>query len=581
MIFSYEPDVAFLDRVEEIVKSIKLSNISFDALGIRKLKDFSLHISDRITLIAGHNAIGKSTILGIIANNSGVRSAENKSYFDTAYQSKFEELFYLDESEILPQGNRGHAILNYRIEATTEDDIPYCTNHIKKCNIGKNTSTTIRPRLIPRSEDKEHSTELGIGGDGKMPIPTLYLGMSRMTPIGEFEDTCITKKIIKNIDEQDKKFIFEIFNKIISINKTDDIKIIGHDFQGSKKRSKIPEMNFNSLSISLGQDSVSAIVTALASFNKLKRDLGINYIGGILIIDEIESGLHPKAQMNLIAILKKVAKDLNLQIIATTHSLTIIKSTLKDQMDQSKYDESKDSVIYLQDTRFPQPMSHPTYEKIKNDMLLSIDEIEELQPLKVYFEDNEALYFFEKILKYLELDEQPLNFGRKLKLISASLGCDTLLKLTKADDYFSSVIIILDNDVLSKSTYRETIDLSKNMLALPSDLKFTPSTQAYERNPENILYMFLLDKFDNYQAYQEYWRNCKYTTDYVQENILSLASSDFPNNEAMKKWFNKNLHHFDKMNLVEDWCFANNSYVQKFINEFYESIKLVLQNKVP
>lgn len=551
---------------------IKLSKVSFDELGIRKLKNFSIPITERITLIAGHNAIGKSTILGIIANSSGIKSADFKSYFEKTYQSKFEELFYLDESEILPSGQRGHAILTYHIELQNQEGFDFCAIHKKKCNVSKNTtSSTIRPRLIPRSEDRAQSEEIGIGaGDGKIPLPTIYLGMSRMTPIGEFEDDDISKKILKNMDEEDKIFIHEVFNKIIRINNKVNPEVIDHDFKGSKKRSKVPGMDFNTLSISLGQDSVSAIVTALASFNKLKRELKESYLGGILIIDEIESGLHPKAQMNLIQVLKKQGRDLKLQIMATTHSLTMIKSVLKDQEDQSKFEAPKDSVIYLQDTRMPRPMPFPTYEKIKNDMLLEIEEVQELPSQKIYFEDKEACYFFEKIMHYLNLKDELLEFGRSLKLTTASLGCDVLIKLNKADDYFKKVFIILDNDIVTKSTYLEYVNSQKNMLALPGDKSFTSSTPAYLRNPENIIYSYLKDKLDNYNNNLDFWRNCRYTTDYVEQNIINLNINDMSNNEIMKKWFNTNTLHFDNMEIIESWCAENDSSVQTFKQEFFE-----------
>jgi AAA15 family ATPase/GTPase len=554
------------------MKYIKLSNVSFDELGIRKLKKFSIPITERITLIAGHNAIGKSTILGIIANSSGIKSADYKSYFEKTYQSKFEELFYLDESEILPSGQRGHAILTYHIELQNQEGFDFCAIHKKKCNVSKNTtSSTIRPRLIPRSEDRHQSEEIGIGaGDGKIPLPTIYLGMSRMTPIGEFEDDDISKKILKNMDEEDKVFIHEVFNKIIRINNKTNPEVVDHDFKGSKKRSKVPGMDFNTLSISLGQDSVSAIVTALASFNKLKRELQESYIGGILIIDEIESGLHPKAQMNLIQVLKKQGRDLKLQIMATTHSLTMIKSVLKDQEDQSKFEAPKDSVIYLQDTRMPRPMPLPTYEKIKNDMLLNIEEVQELPSQKIYFEDKEACFFFEKIMNYLNLKDELLEFGRSLKLTTASLGCDVLIKLNKADDYFKNVVIILDNDIVTKSTYLEYVNSQKNMLALPGDKSFTSSTSAYLRNPENIIYSYLRHKLDNYADNLDFWRQCRYTTDYVEQNIINLNISDMSNNEIMKKWFNTNTTHFDSMEIIENWCAENDSSVQKFKQEFFE-----------
>lgn len=554
------------------MKYIKLSEVKFDNLGIRKLKNFRIPITERITLIAGHNAIGKSTILGIIANSSGIKSADYKSFFEKAYQSKFEELFYLDQSEIQPAGQRGHAFLTYHMELTNDEDEPYCAIHKKKCNISKNTTpSVIRPRIIPRSEDKSHSEEIGIGaGDGKIPLPTLYLGMSRMTPIGEFEDADISKKILRSMDAIDKKFIYETFNKIIRINSNFENEVVDHDFRGSKKRSKVPSMDFNTLSISLGQDSISAIVTALASFNKLKRELNEQYIGGVLIIDEIESGLHPKAQMNLIDVLKKKGRDLNLQIIATTHSLTIIKSVLRDQEEQSKFEAPKDSVIYLQDTRMPGPMPNPTYEKIKNDMLLTVEEVQELPTIKIYFEDKEACNFFKKIIKYLNLQDDLIEFGRKLQPTSASLGCDVLLKLNKADDYFKNVIIIFDNDVLTKSTYSEYIQNQTNMLTLPSDKNFTPSTPAYLRNPENIIYSFILDKLTNYAENSIFWDECPYTSDYVEHNILTMSPNDLPNNEVMKKWFNTNTLHFDNMKIIESWCSENDSAIQSFKDEFFE-----------
>ncbi|EPG7693233.1 AAA family ATPase, partial [Acinetobacter baumannii] len=49
---------------------MKLKRIVFDEQGFRSLKKIDLDIAPRITVIAGHNGIGKSTILGLIANCS-------------------------------------------------------------------------------------------------------------------------------------------------------------------------------------------------------------------------------------------------------------------------------------------------------------------------------------------------------------------------------------------------------------------------------------------------------------------------------------------------------------------------------
>jgi ABC-type multidrug transport system ATPase subunit len=96
--------------------------------------------------------------------------------------------------------------------------------------------------------------------------------------------------------------------------------------------------------------------------------LGGEYIGGLLVIDEIEAGLHPRAQIKLMNLLKSQANSLDLQIVLTSHSLTVIKYIfdLKDPLNIS----GLDSVVYLTDTRLPRLMKDPTYTKIKYDMLL-------------------------------------------------------------------------------------------------------------------------------------------------------------------------------------------------------------------
>ncbi|MGU5619867.1 AAA family ATPase, partial [Acinetobacter baumannii] len=81
------------------------------------------------------------------------------------------------------------------------------------------------------------------------------------------------------------------------------------------------------------------------SFQKLKEEY-VDYHGGILLIDEIDAGLFPAAQVELIKILESFAKRLNLQIIFTTHSPIVIQNIFE----KSKYDKSNNKTIYLTDT---------------------------------------------------------------------------------------------------------------------------------------------------------------------------------------------------------------------------------------
>ncbi|KAA8788083.1 ATP-binding protein, partial [Lactobacillus crispatus] len=78
------------------------------------------------------------------------------------------------------------------------------------------------------------------------------------------------------------------------------------------------------------------IIEAVLSFEMLKKQLGKSYIGGILAIDEIDATLHPAAQNRLIDWLLKKSKELKLQIVFTTHSLTLLEHLSHIQKNHSE-----------------------------------------------------------------------------------------------------------------------------------------------------------------------------------------------------------------------------------------------------
>ena len=84
------------------------------------------------------------------------------------------------------------------------------------------------------------------------------------------------------------------------------------------------------------------------------------------------------------------------------------------------------------------------------------------------------------------------------------------------------------------------------------------------------MYSYINDKLINYSQNLDFWANCQYSSDYVEQNILHLKPSDMSNNEVMKKWFNTHTLHFDNMGIIEKWCSENDSSVQKFKQEFFE-----------
>lgn len=605
---------------------MKLKKISFDEKGFRKLKNIEIPIAPYITAIAGHNGIGKSTILGLIANCSGLSKGE-KSFFGKVFQSNFQEAFHLDYFQDYD---------NYHINGTKKADTPKVTvqyhvetnqdgsfielnkicavsiqkhaikerlykNHMIKVpedkHIDPNHSLDLedfdnnslssssepliniwRLRIIPRTQQLPNTPEIEVldeklKGAGKMPIPTLYLGMSRMTPIGEFDAELIDKKTIRKMNGEDKNFIVNSFKDVLYFDESDN-EITAHSFSSSKKSSYLPSFPYHSFTVSLGQDSLSSIVTALASFNYLKRTSPQTYSGGILVIDEVDAGLHPRAQEKLINLLHTQARKLNLQIILTTHSLTVIKTILSKNEHPG---EKVNDVVYLQDSNFPRIMENPTYTKIKNDMLVLAPLEDKPETIKLYFEDDEALFFFKQILKYKNIIHDKDYFGKELELISLSVGCNILLDLHKGDSYFQSVILIPDNDVFSSESNRKTIEENPNICPLPNDSTFTDNTRHTERNPEMILYRFLQRKLEGHN--DNFWKQMPgaYTSDYVRDRVMTLTSNS--NRDENKKWFQDNVNFIEKSGIIEKWCGENEKQVDMFLERIVEAVNIVSCSK--
>lgn len=627
---------------------MKLKRIEFGEDKFRKLGDLSIEIAPRITVIAGHNGIGKSTILGLIANCSGM-SKDDKNLFNTLFQSNFQEAFFLDyhrdffnyqnSSKPIPkvileyEDDAGSLITkscavstqkisvksssykSHMVKVPTEkvsinspglfNDDSNKTGDIDNDMKEKDDLISVwRLRIIPRTiiERADDACQIRpeaslfpqnpankssrVSGSGKVPIPTLYLGMSRMAPIGEFDNELIEKKKAVKFHNEDKVFIENGFNSVLRYKKSSDSHIVFHSFKNSKKKSFIPSFeDHDTLSVSLGQDSLSSIVTALASFNKLKREKGENYKGGILVIDEVDAGFHPHAQEKLISLLSKTAKDLDLQIIITTHSLTVIKKILSDN---DRPGEKHNSVVYLMDTNYPYAMENPTYTKIKNDMLMNHQKEDAEEPAKVYFEDREAAFFFRKILQGRSIIDHKANFGRSIQENPLNVGCDILMKLISGDDYFKKVVIVPDNDVFTEKTNRDIINANPNICPLPGSVSFDENTKGTDRTPEKILFDFLSEKLKEIsEENRNFWKsvregNPQYTSNFVEERILSIdKTSENKQRDVLKRWFNENINFISNARIVELWCNENKSQVDNFISKLTAAIDYVSRSEKP
>lgn len=147
----------------------------------------------------------------------------------------------------------------------------------------------------------------------------LYIGATadRITPNAEdFEVKRIRFPSLEEKDTANEIFSTDKFNhlRIISLTRGNGYKAYLMQATPAPKATYYSEKNF-----SLGEICVLKMIRRLRACKK----------NSLILIDELELALHPKAQIKLLDYLKKIAVDKNLTIIFSTHSITLLKSTPK------------------------------------------------------------------------------------------------------------------------------------------------------------------------------------------------------------------------------------------------------------
>jgi predicted ATPase len=353
------------------VPTIRIKSLKFDSPAFRKLENITIQLQERITVIAGHNGIGKSTILGLISNGSGLSDASSVSYLNRTYQANLNEIVHLDfEKEYEVYKDSQEQLPSPQIEYEIDGQ-----SLTKRCAITGRTDSR-RVRVVPRNHPhQEFSSVSGIqiGKDAKVPLPTIYLGMTRMLPVGESNPEWITSAVDKSIHEADATFIKNFVAKVIKTDAEEGspqlTAITTQSIKGTGKTSKHPQYTYNPRCVSLGQDSLSAIATALASFKKLEREWS-DYPGGLLVIDEIDAGFHPRAQQKLVEAIANAARKLRIQVIATTHSVAMIEAVHPSSNPVGAGGKHVDGVLYLTDTYHPRVADEFSLADVKRDMSL-------------------------------------------------------------------------------------------------------------------------------------------------------------------------------------------------------------------
>lgn len=457
-----------------------------EVLKFRALKDVTIPLAEKVTVICGKNGTAKSTILGLLAqifnferdhkNNIDLSYAPLHS---TAYKSKFSDHFRLSEKYDLAG----------EIEATFKIHDGYFNKEIEPNLKFYKLADRRLPRPIVRNNI---TTETNDNDSRNVTHPVIYLGLKRLLPIADRN-----KYVIKDLE-----FLNQNQNEFIRVNNQLLCKLASKQTftstTGNIDSTVVHSDFYDHEAVSVGEDNSGQIIQAIFSFKKLKEEYS-DYHGGLLLIDEADAGLFPGAQYQLKEILNKYAKDLNIQIVITTHSPILIE----EYHQLSQKDPKGFKTIYLSNnTGKIEVHENFSWVDVFADISVKMKPMTNqfnLPVTNVYFEDDEARAFFNALV-IKRIPRKPLKI-----MTSISMGCENYLELMrqKVPEFYKHSLLILDGDVPNAK-----IKSYKNVVKLPGELP-----------PDQLLFDFLY----NLPETDVYWTNSQGFTKYVFMSMSTVS----------------------------------------------------------
>lgn len=576
----------------------------------RNFKDVSFDLGKKFTVISGQNGVGKSNLLSLIASGSGVNK---KSALGSNFQPEFYDFFNVDKKENFED-------YKLYLEYVDEDGTTALT---KRLSFKDDTNTGRGIRVIPRTSnvglegctlrqaENIAKTKYNVGGAARVRIPTIYLSLSRLYPLGECKETVkvttLKKKNTfyqKNADEKYREWYNCVVPNAIKSQAT--LSMVEKN-TCSRASLHMDMVNTPILSQSVGQDNIGNIISALVDIYLLS--LETDYVGAILCIDEIDVSLHPDTQIRLLDLFDKLADELAIQFVVSTHSLTVLKETIKKE----KNNRIDYRVVYIKTPSAPYVTESNTYELLEADMFGSLRF--ERPKVRVYFEDEIGQELFRLLFKafrdiynrigtnieaavlrnsmdvrdYVEINNRIKCLGNMLTLedkinqIPTILGCEELIKINNADSFFKRVIFILDGDARYKDPSQkpkirdylnkkyDPKELHLNDRSHPNNLCFLPDYFA----PESFLYAIAYRLADDARGHASFWRTLDsneetalYTADKIK-NMFSSLKGEYTNDDIKKI--------FKDISKTEAWEFVQNSNMLTYYYADYTSVDGLLQ----
>lgn len=264
----------------------KLTSISFNEVGLRGVKDISIRFAYPITAIAGANGIGKTTILQLIACLYHNRDKTHKPYR------------FSNSKKAMPYYTFSDFFIHFRGEK-------------------KSKNAEINYSFFQQGKERTHTLKKGKKWNDYRLRPNRhcdFYGVSRVIPAHEFNtfkntfSSASSSFTQESLSNESTAMIRNILNKPLhSVDVNSSNKIVNFKLNSINLDSGLSYSNFN---MGAGEEVIIAMISRI---NELPNS-------SIVLIEELELGLHPKAQKILIDKLFHIVYAKRLQLIFTTHS---------------------------------------------------------------------------------------------------------------------------------------------------------------------------------------------------------------------------------------------------------------------
>lgn len=586
----------------------------------KKLKELEIDFSPYINIIAGTNGTCKSSLLHVTSN---------------AYRSVIKKNTSNELRQCLDVITSINNITNPKIESLVKGDkiyndpapgtkgtlltVTYFNNKkldFRRHNSAINDRYSIKPIYAKGS------------GDSLPEMPVIYLGLPRLLPIGEYsETTSIDKNKLKllmidmfeeiknNICTTTEDLSLLIEEKIKDSTVSNDYKKIRgtlplpYKEELSNLYKKFTGMNIaldnhyhysikniknrgdfsteyegiDSNTISAGEDNLYVLILALVSlkyyFEQCVKDKKIEAdnkdVQSILLIDEIDATLHPSYQIMLLDVLDEYSKKYNIQVICTSHSLSLIQHALK----------KNHKLLYLLDlvasVSTMDITDYLTIESLLREQTAASFTLKSKIP--IITEDSEARFLLNLLFDYYS-DNHPefVKIKDNFEIVECNIGGDGLTSLFNnrilTSELFRSLCILDGDKPASKK-------IENNIILLPG------------KDAPEIFLMEYLKKVIMTGTYDYFWSSEKIimmgyqkklverdiTSEY--DNILKEIEAKRENSEStkgikrhkFKKLFNEHLSFFEQLFLL--WL--NDNKNEKEITEFFKDLEILYRRTSP